>query len=235
MTARRIVSMVAGVALVWGLAGCTTSVPTTQQSQERMAVLPAPARLAAEREAHGGVRAVTTEEFDGKTVYRVKYIDEQRRSGEIQLTGDGRLLSRHLTYETVAFSQVPQAVREALLTRTGGVAPRTATHEERGDASSSTETYKCVVYLAGVMHEYVIDTTGGLYKQEVGLNVENLPVPVLASVKQRFNNPVLSRAEEIQRGTSVIYEVTGKADGGKGPEFEVQTSPDGTIHSVRAL
>jgi uncharacterized membrane protein YkoI len=224
--------VVLGVAL---LAGCAATKPSARQSEERLSQLPPPARLLAQREATGGVARVSTEEFDGKTVYRVRYFDDKARQGELQLTGDGRLLSKHVLYETVPFPQVPEVVRAALLARTGGVSPRTAIHEERGDASSSSEVYKFEVTIGGTEHEYVIDTTGGLYKQEVVIDPNHLPVAVQAAVEQRFNHPKLDSAEEIHRGDTVIYEVTGKASDGKGEAFEVQVMPDGTIHAVKAL
>jgi hypothetical protein len=219
-------------------AGCAprNGVPSADKatkSQQLLTSLPAPARLTVLRETSGGLyRRTFSEEQLGATIHVVDYTSAAGAAGEIQVTGDGRVLDRDEKLETITFAQVPDRVRQSMLSQTGGVKPKFANRHARGNTSGSPgrEIYLMDVALAGVPYTYSIDTNGSVLQAEMVIPAKQLPVVVEAALRKPFQDIAFREVREVRRGADVSYRITGSS---AGKSVTTVIGADGTTRSTR--
>lgn len=211
------------------LIGCASNLPTTRKSESLLAQLPGPARYAAEREsAGGGIRKVHSEEFEGRTVYYIAFTNANRKSGILEVTGDGRILSREIELESVPLAKVPDPVREGLRIRTGGAKPGQIFHEQFGQR----DVYVISVIVGATEHEFMFDADGTLLREETALNPAQLPITVTSALSNRPKHLDIAAAAEVREGETVYYSVTATSEG---RVIQALVYPDGRFRAVRDL
>jgi len=212
--------------------GCKNSVATDEAAVARQVAMlgeiPAPARLAIERETAGGiVSKVTPDEYQGRTVYTADFNTAELQPGEVQVTSDGRVLSRDVKLAVIPFADAPERVRAAAIAKTGGATPATVTRETRGSA----EIYSFEIPLATIPHRLAFNQTGATVYEAIDINKLQLPPIVVSSLGSRFSGIVVTDIEEVRTGSAVTYRITGKHEK---RDVRAVFLPNGSVQSVRA-
>lgn len=190
--------------------------------------LPMPARLSVEREVgDGSVKKVSADEFEGRAVYHVAFLTADKQKGDLQVTSDGRVLRKEIALSEVNIATLPEAVRAAAVSQTGGVLPRTATRGMIG----AREVYAIEVQIAGRDHGFVFDSGGKLLESSEVIDAGQLPMTAKAALLQRFPGHTVGEVEEVRAGTQRYFEVELKHEG---RWVEVTILDDGTFRSVAA-
>jgi hypothetical protein len=231
-SALTIVVLAAGLALT----GCESTggggegaAKTELKKQETLlSALPAPARLAIERETVGGVvKKTETDEYLGRTVYTADFVTAEGQPGEVQVTRDGRVLSKVVSLKTVSFEEVPERVKAATLAKTGNLIPDEVQYESR----RGKDTYSFEIVLAEVPHELVFDETGSVVSESVDINPQQLPAVVVAALGRRFSDISVTDIEEVRSSGVLTYLIVGSH---QGRTVQAVFSPGGDVVSLRA-
>lgn len=196
------------------------------RSVSTLEALPLPARLAVEREVgDGDVKKVSAYEFEGRTVYRVRFLTADSQKGDLQVGGDGRVLRREVEVSEVKFETLPEAVRAAAAAHTGGVLPRTATRGMIG----THEVYAIEAELSGREHDFVFDSGGRLLESSQAIDAGQLPTVAKAALLHRFPGLKIDEVSEVRAGSLRYFEVEFEHDGRR---IEATMLDDGTFRSV---
>ncbi|MFN4243477.1 MAG: hypothetical protein ACK4PI_09590 [Tepidisphaerales bacterium] len=193
-----------------------------------LAELPPAARLAIERQTVGAtLKRVDKDEFLGRDVYTAEFVTADGRPGEVQVTRDGRVLSRSVELKEIAFAEAPEAVKATTLARTGGLTPRRV----RVDDRMSRMVYVVSLGVAGRPTVFEIDETGAVLRETIDIERTQLPPAVEASIWRRFAQMPVNRVREVHEGASVTFVVDGTFERRRvRAEFE----PTGRVRAVRA-
>lgn len=193
-----------------------------------LAELPPAARLAIERNTAGAtLRRVDTDEFLGRDVYTADFVTAERQPGEVQVTRDGRLLSRTVKLKEIAFAEMPERAREATMARTGGQTPRRVRVEDR----LSRRVFVVSLPVAGRPSVFEIDETGAVLQETIDIEREQLPPAVEAAMWRRFPRMPVTAVREVHRGSAVSFVVEGTFERRK---VRAEFSPAGQLLAVRA-
>lgn len=212
-------------------AGCAkNATPATQPAEVAITALdplPVPARLAALRETpNATIKSVASSEFLGREVYTVHFTTADKKKGELQVTSDGRTIYKSIEEETIPFAKVPEAVRVAAVTQTGGVVPKSVRRRSIADR----EAFTLDVRIADTQHQLTFDSAGSLLRQESEITATQAPVRVSAAMAQRFPGFKLKSVSEVRERSLLYYVYEG---GANKRDIEAAVLPDGTFRYVR--
>lgn len=193
-----------------------------------LADLPAPARLAIQRQTSGTtLRKVQQDEFLGRTVFTADFTTADNLPGELQVTRDGRVLSRTVRQRDIPFNQAPERVQAALIAKTGGTVPPKLSVDD----TRSRRVFTARVELAQVPNAFEFDETGSLIRETVDINRLQLPPVVVASLIRRFQGMSVTNIQEVRQGTAISYNIEGNLNRKR---VKAVFLPSGDVISVRA-
>jgi uncharacterized membrane protein YkoI len=189
--------------------------------------VPAVVRDAIEAAAGGAeITEVERETKDGRTFYEAEFVVDGREV-EIRLAADGTIISRKVEggdgdgeSPGLRPDDVPAGARAAFRKlANGGRITRVSRDYEDG-----VMVYEAEWMAKGTKHEAAVTEDGTLVEMEERVRMSSLPPAVQAAVARHF--PPGTRLE-IEKKTTVVYEIEGVIDG---EEVELYVFPTGRVH-----
>jgi len=137
-------------------------------------------------------------------------------------------LARADDEDKVALDKLPAAVTKAVKAKF----PKATMKEASKEVEKGETTFEIAITDGGQKIGLAVKPDGTIMEVEKEIKVADLPAAVAKTLAAGFAKMTVTKAEEVMKGKTMLYEVMVTKPGGK--KMEIALDPDGTVLSMEA-